>query len=139
MRDQSKNSKDERAPERKGGLEAQLDELGNDPSQVGPEALGKPQARLGFRTSPMQRKIQWKILRIQIRLSRRPQWKALKMPPTIPNAPPTPMKSTAARMTCRPENVEATQHDVLERSAAPLFPELTFSLPAVCAGIGGKL
>jgi hypothetical protein len=57
----------------------------------------------------MQRKIRWKTLRIQIRLSRQPQWKALKMLQTIPDVPPTPMKSTAARMTRRRENVEATR------------------------------
>lgn len=32
---------DERAPERKGDLEAQLDELGNDPSQVGELSAGQ--------------------------------------------------------------------------------------------------
>lgn len=32
---------DERAPERRGGLQAQLDELGSDPAQVGEDSAGQ--------------------------------------------------------------------------------------------------
>src|SRR6266700_45107 len=41
MRDQRQKSEDERAPERKSDLEAQLDELGQDPSQVGDRSAGQ--------------------------------------------------------------------------------------------------
>lgn len=35
------NTEDERAPERKGDLEAQLDELGSDPAEVGSRSAGQ--------------------------------------------------------------------------------------------------
>ena len=37
----SRNSEDERAPERKGDFEAQLDELGTDPVEVGERSAGQ--------------------------------------------------------------------------------------------------
>jgi hypothetical protein len=37
----SKRDGDERAPERKGDLQAQLDELGNDPGEVGNRSAGQ--------------------------------------------------------------------------------------------------
>src|SRR5690242_5147721 len=45
---------------------------------------------------------------------------------TIPNDLRTPMKSTAARMTCRPENVEATRHDGLSRAQQHYFQNSFF-------------
>ncbi len=41
MTDKNQNSIDERARERKSDLEAQLDELGKDPSQVGRRSAGQ--------------------------------------------------------------------------------------------------
>src|SRR6266567_3591563 len=41
MRDHRQKSQDERAPERKSDLEAQLDELGKDPSQVWDRSAGQ--------------------------------------------------------------------------------------------------
>ena len=41
MSDHFRRSEDERAPERKGELEAQLDELGTDPGQVGEDSAGQ--------------------------------------------------------------------------------------------------
>jgi hypothetical protein len=41
MNNKNQNSSDERAQERKSDLEAQLDELGNDPSQVGKRSAGQ--------------------------------------------------------------------------------------------------
>ena len=41
MSDDLRSSDDERAPERKGDLEAQLDELGSDPGQVGERSAGQ--------------------------------------------------------------------------------------------------
>ena len=52
MAAESKNSNDERAPERKGDLEAQLDELGNDPSQVGARSAGQTASSLGLSDTP---------------------------------------------------------------------------------------
>lgn len=52
MRDESKNSNDERAPERKGDVEAQLDELGYDPSQVGTRSAGQTASSLGLSNIP---------------------------------------------------------------------------------------
>ena len=52
MRDESKNSEDERAPERKSDLQAQLDELGNDPSQVGTRSAGQTASSLGLSDIP---------------------------------------------------------------------------------------
>jgi uncharacterized protein YbaP (TraB family) len=48
MNDESKNINDERAPERKEDLEAQLDELGTDPSQVGTRSAGQAASSLGL-------------------------------------------------------------------------------------------
>src|ERR1041385_2578280 len=39
---------DERSPERKGDLQAQLDELGNDPAQVGENSAGQTASSLGL-------------------------------------------------------------------------------------------
>ena len=52
MTDQSKNSTDERAPERKGDLQGQLDELGKDPSQVGTRSAGQTASSLGLSDIP---------------------------------------------------------------------------------------
>lgn len=52
MTDESKNSNDERAPERKNDLEAQLDELGNDPNQVGARSAGQTASSLGLSDTP---------------------------------------------------------------------------------------
>lgn len=52
MTDQNKNSNDERAPERKSDLQAQLDELGNDPSQVGTRSAGQTASSLGLSDTP---------------------------------------------------------------------------------------
>jgi hypothetical protein len=41
MTNKNRNSNDERARERKSDLEAQLDELGKDPSQVGERSAGQ--------------------------------------------------------------------------------------------------
>jgi hypothetical protein len=41
MRDNFRKSEDERAPERKSDLEAQLDELGDKPGQVGDRSAGQ--------------------------------------------------------------------------------------------------
>lgn len=41
MSDQFRESEDERSPERKADLEAQLDELGTDPGQVGVNSAGQ--------------------------------------------------------------------------------------------------
>jgi hypothetical protein len=43
---------DERAPERKGDLEAQLDELGKDPAEVGPRSAGQSAGSLGLSEIP---------------------------------------------------------------------------------------
>lgn len=46
---ENKNSDtDERSPERKGDLQAQLDELGNDPAQVGENSAGQTASSLGL-------------------------------------------------------------------------------------------
>jgi len=46
---ENKNSDtDERSPERKGDLQAQLDELGNDPAQVGANSAGQTASSLGL-------------------------------------------------------------------------------------------
>lgn len=97
-------------PNAKATLKRSLTNLAMIQVRQVPEARVKPQAHWGSRTFLMQRKIQWKILRIQLRLWKQPQWKALKMQQTIRDAPPIPTESTAARMTCPPENVEATRH-----------------------------
>src|ERR1051326_1558343 len=56
---------------------------------------------------------------------------------TIPNDLPTPMKSTAPRMTCRPENVEAMRHDGLGRGAATLSAKQEiFPSCALCGNQG---
>ena len=41
MSDHFRKSEDERSPERRGDLEAQLDELGTDPGQVGVNSAGQ--------------------------------------------------------------------------------------------------
>ncbi|MFZ0862882.1 MAG: hypothetical protein WCA27_09005 [Candidatus Sulfotelmatobacter sp.] len=41
MSDHFRKSEDERAPERKTDIEAQVDELGTDPGQVGEQSAGK--------------------------------------------------------------------------------------------------
>jgi hypothetical protein len=41
MANQNRSQDDERAPERRGDLEAQLDELGSDPGQVGEDSAGQ--------------------------------------------------------------------------------------------------
>jgi len=41
MTDKFRESEDERSPERKGDLEAQLDELGTNPGQVGDRSAGQ--------------------------------------------------------------------------------------------------
>jgi hypothetical protein len=41
-------TKDERSPELKGDLETQLDELGNDPAQVGRNSAGQPASSQGL-------------------------------------------------------------------------------------------
>ena len=43
---------DERSPERKGDLEAQLDELGSDPSEVGRNSAGQSASSLGLAAEP---------------------------------------------------------------------------------------
>src|SRR5436309_5419936 len=43
---------DERSPELKGDLEAQLDELGDDPSQVGTQSAGQTASSLGLSSVP---------------------------------------------------------------------------------------
>ena len=43
---------DERAPERKGDLEAQFDELGKDPAEVGPRSAGQSAGSLGLSETP---------------------------------------------------------------------------------------
>lgn len=43
---------DERSPERKGDLEAQLDELGSDPSEVGMNSAGQSGSSLGLAAEP---------------------------------------------------------------------------------------
>ena len=55
--DRNKNSEnsvahEERAPERKGDLEAQPDELGNDPSQVGERSAGQSVGSQGLSDIP---------------------------------------------------------------------------------------
>lgn len=41
-------TKDERSPERKGDLEARLDDLGDDPAQVGENSAGQSVSSLGL-------------------------------------------------------------------------------------------
>ncbi|HLZ40230.1 MAG TPA: hypothetical protein VKQ11_04675 [Candidatus Sulfotelmatobacter sp.] len=48
MRDENTDSLDERAPERKEDLEAQPDELGKDPAQVGTQSAGQSVSSLGL-------------------------------------------------------------------------------------------
>lgn len=42
------DSADERSPERKGDLQAGLDDLGNDPAQVGADSAGQTASSLGL-------------------------------------------------------------------------------------------
>lgn len=42
------DSADERAPERKGDLQARLDDLGHDPAQVGEDSAGQTASSLGL-------------------------------------------------------------------------------------------
>src|SRR5262249_22469751 len=48
MRNDGDKNIDERSPERKGDLEAQLDELGSDPSEVGRNSAGQSASSLGL-------------------------------------------------------------------------------------------
>lgn len=50
--DKLRNLDDERAPELKGDLEAQPDDLGNDPSEVGPSSAGQTASSLGLSSEP---------------------------------------------------------------------------------------
>ena len=46
------NVSDERSPERKGDMEAQPDELGKDPAEVGPLSAGQSVGSLGLSEKP---------------------------------------------------------------------------------------
>ena len=48
----SKDNRDERSPELKGDLAAQPDELGHDPSEVGPNSAGQTASSLGLSGDP---------------------------------------------------------------------------------------
>src|SRR5690242_16556722 len=52
MRYEDDENLDERSPERKGDLEAQLDELGSDPSEVGMNSAGQSASSLGLSAEP---------------------------------------------------------------------------------------
>ena len=52
MRDEDRDSRDERSPELKEDLKAQPDELGNDPSQVGTRSAGQSVSSLGLSHVP---------------------------------------------------------------------------------------
>lgn len=50
--DKKRKLDDERSPELKGDLEAQADELGKDPSEVGPKSAGQSASSLGLSPEP---------------------------------------------------------------------------------------
>ena len=50
MPDNKRDELDERSPELKGDLEAQLDELGNDPAEVGANSAGQSASSEGLST-----------------------------------------------------------------------------------------
>lgn len=50
--DRFRKSEDERSPELKGDLEAQPDDLGKDPSEVGPNSAGQTASSLGLSPEP---------------------------------------------------------------------------------------
>jgi hypothetical protein len=52
MRNEANENVDERSPERKGDLEAQLDELGSNPSEVGMNSAGQSASSLGLADEP---------------------------------------------------------------------------------------
>jgi hypothetical protein len=52
MPNEANKNLDERSPERKGDLEAQLDELGSDPSKVGTNSAGQSASSLGLSDEP---------------------------------------------------------------------------------------
>jgi len=52
MRNENNKNLDERSPERKGDLEAQPDELGSDPSEVGLNSAGQSASSLGLSNEP---------------------------------------------------------------------------------------
>ena len=52
MPNEANKNLDERSPERKGDLEAQLDELGSDPSEVGTNSAGQSASSLGLSDEP---------------------------------------------------------------------------------------
>jgi hypothetical protein len=51
-KDRKHNNVDERSPELKGDLQAQLDELGTDPSEVGAQSAGQTASSLGLSAEP---------------------------------------------------------------------------------------
>ncbi len=52
MRNEDDKNLDERSPERKGNLEAQLDELGSDPNEVGMNSAGQSASSFGLSNEP---------------------------------------------------------------------------------------
>jgi hypothetical protein len=52
MAEHNKDKSDERSPELKDDLAAQLDELGTDPTQVGPRSAGQTASSLGLSAEP---------------------------------------------------------------------------------------
>jgi hypothetical protein len=94
-----RNSEDERAPERKEDLGAQLDELGTDPRQVGPRSAG--QAGDSQRLSTIEDASDESVEELEDsdQSLEAAAWRVRKMRPIIPSVQRTRMKSMAAQTT----------------------------------------
>ena len=114
---------DERSPERKGDLQAQLDELGDDPAQVGVDSAGQTVSSQGL--SEVRDADEESVEELVRRRSgiEAAAWKASKMRPTIRNAQPTPTKNMAILRMCLPESVMT-----LRKSASEFAPSARASV-----------
>ena len=101
MTNEKKQRLDERSPELKSDLEAQPDDLGKDPSQVGTRSAGQTASAFGL--SHQAEADEDSVEDLSDKLLRLLRWKASKMLLIIPSARLTLTKNTAALMTCHRE------------------------------------
>lgn len=111
MADRNKNELDERSPELKSDLEAQLDELGKDPAEVGAKSAGQSASSEGLSTDADATEDSVEDLSDTDQAFEAPRLsKASKMLPIIQSARPIPMRNTVAPTTSLPATATKTQH-----------------------------
>ncbi len=82
--------------------EAQIDELGDSPAQVGARSAGQSGSSQDCRKLPTQTRRASRNWRTRIKLSRARQLRVLKTPPIIPNARRIPTRNMGVRRMCQP-------------------------------------